>query len=46
LKFIPARTLHFATLNGSPPFNGLEREKPPPVLSKTIDEKVSAQDGV
>jgi len=41
LKFIPARTLHFASLNGSPPFRGLEKENPPPVFSKTIDEKVS-----
>jgi len=30
-----------AALNGSPPFNGLEKANPPPVFSKTIDEKVS-----
>ena len=39
--FIPASTLHLATLNGSPPLRGLENENPPPVFSKTIDEKVS-----
>jgi len=46
LKFIPARTLHLATLNGSPPFKGLEKENPPPVFSNTIDEKVSDLDGI
>ena len=43
LKFIPARTLHFAALNGSPPFRGLEKENPPPVFSKTTDENESVK---
>ena len=38
---MPPRTLHLERLNGSPPLRGLEKENPPPVFSKTIDEKVS-----
>jgi len=34
------------SLNGSPLLRGLEKENPPPVFSKTIDEKVSELDGV
>ena len=38
---VDTKQIHFEALNGSPPFRGLEKAKPPPVFSKTIDEKVS-----
>tara|TARA_Y100000589_G_scaffold57940_1_gene48368 strand:- start:408 stop:554 length:147 start_codon:yes stop_codon:yes gene_type:complete len=40
---MPAETFHEACLNGSPPFKGLKKVKPPPKVSNTTDENLSEE---